>query len=457
MIAAGLARKRPPHMVLVTSVEPCVKGEVSEEDVNRSEKRDRDASPATIVIAALLAAIAGFGTVYLSFAPSDNGRFASSVKQDEGGAAAPAGGKRRSGPARRPEQGRHGGVPGAAEAARPRRGQLRRRRRRDQVLERLAGQGGAPQHLGHLVRALPGGDADARQARGGARRQGFPGGRGEYRPGRRRQAEELPRRDRRHASCALHRSFGQTVQRAEGGRHADNAADRPRRTRDRPPGRSGRLGFARGAGPDQGGNRGAAERGSAGAFLAERSVPDELRQHRRDDRISGSRSFRARTGSARTRSSTRPSPRASARSITSSQSGVAAVVARHAGRRARRRSSCSTSSRATCSGAERALSPPMPRRSRSPSGRSPKGSTRSSRSSSARSSTMPFQHSEDRADQARAVALFTVLGNPLELDFALRHQAVVDRFGRFPHRNAVLGRVSTEEEQAFLAKPGSSF
>jgi thiol-disulfide isomerase/thioredoxin len=64
---------------------------VSVEDVNRSAKRDRDASPATIIIAALLAAIAGFGTVYLSFAPSDNGRFASSVKQDESGAGAPAG------------------------------------------------------------------------------------------------------------------------------------------------------------------------------------------------------------------------------------------------------------------------------------------------------------------------------------------------------------------------------
>ena len=69
----GRATKCPPHMVLVTSVEPCVRGEVSEEDVNRSVKRDRDASPATIVIAALLAAIAGFGTVYLIFAPSDNG------------------------------------------------------------------------------------------------------------------------------------------------------------------------------------------------------------------------------------------------------------------------------------------------------------------------------------------------------------------------------------------------
>jgi thiol-disulfide isomerase/thioredoxin len=71
---------------------------VSVEDVNRSAKRDRDASPATIFIAASLAAIAGFGTVYLSFAPSDNGRFASSIKQGEGGAAAPAGEKVGQGP-----------------------------------------------------------------------------------------------------------------------------------------------------------------------------------------------------------------------------------------------------------------------------------------------------------------------------------------------------------------------
>jgi uncharacterized protein (DUF924 family) len=70
---------------------------------------------------------------------------------------------------------------------------------------------------------------------------------------------------------------------------------------------------------------------------------------------------------------------------------------------------------------------------------------------------MPFQHSEDRDDQARAIALFTMLGNPLNLDFALRHQAVVDRFDRFPHRNAILDRASTEEEQKFLGEPGSSF
>ena len=70
---------------------------------------------------------------------------------------------------------------------------------------------------------------------------------------------------------------------------------------------------------------------------------------------------------------------------------------------------------------------------------------------------MPFQHSEDADDQARAVALYCMLGNPLHLDFALRHQAIVDRFGRFPHRNAILARPSTEEEQAFLTEPGSSF
>ena len=70
---------------------------------------------------------------------------------------------------------------------------------------------------------------------------------------------------------------------------------------------------------------------------------------------------------------------------------------------------------------------------------------------------LPYMHSEDAADQERSVALFTMLGRPLNLDFAQRHQAIIDRFGRFPHRNAVLGRPSTEAEQAFLAEPGSSF
>jgi uncharacterized protein (DUF924 family) len=70
---------------------------------------------------------------------------------------------------------------------------------------------------------------------------------------------------------------------------------------------------------------------------------------------------------------------------------------------------------------------------------------------------MPFQHSELAADQARSVELFTALGNKLNLDFAIRHKEVIGRFGRFPHRNEILGRKSTAEEIAFLEEPGSSF
>ncbi len=70
---------------------------------------------------------------------------------------------------------------------------------------------------------------------------------------------------------------------------------------------------------------------------------------------------------------------------------------------------------------------------------------------------LPFQHAEDATDQAQSVALFTALGNPLNLDFALRHQAVIDRFGRFPHRNDVLGRSSTPEEREFLATAATPF
>ncbi len=70
---------------------------------------------------------------------------------------------------------------------------------------------------------------------------------------------------------------------------------------------------------------------------------------------------------------------------------------------------------------------------------------------------MPFEHSEDLADQERCVALFTALGNEKLLDYAVRHRDIVARFGRFPHRNAILGRESTAEETAFLEQPGSSF
>jgi uncharacterized protein (DUF924 family) len=64
---------------------------------------------------------------------------------------------------------------------------------------------------------------------------------------------------------------------------------------------------------------------------------------------------------------------------------------------------------------------------------------------------MPFQHSEDRAVQARSIELFTQLGLADNLDYAHRHKDIIDRFGRFPHRNAVLGRRSTTDELQFIA------
>ncbi|MBH9551269.1 DUF924 family protein [Inhella gelatinilytica] len=69
---------------------------------------------------------------------------------------------------------------------------------------------------------------------------------------------------------------------------------------------------------------------------------------------------------------------------------------------------------------------------------------------------MPYMHSESPAIHALAEPLFR-LHAPANLDFELRHRAIVDRFGRYPHRNAILGRVSTPEELAFLQQPGSSF
>ena len=68
---------------------------------------------------------------------------------------------------------------------------------------------------------------------------------------------------------------------------------------------------------------------------------------------------------------------------------------------------------------------------------------------------MPFMHSEDREVQQRSVALFETLDQPRELDFAIRHKAIIDRFGRFPHRNPILGRTSTPEEIAFVAEGGA--
>jgi len=67
---------------------------------------------------------------------------------------------------------------------------------------------------------------------------------------------------------------------------------------------------------------------------------------------------------------------------------------------------------------------------------------------------MPFQHSEDRDVQERSVALFEALGDVIQLDFARKHKTIIDRFGRFPHRNEILGRASSKQELEFLKEPG---
>ena len=85
---------------------------------------------------------------------------------------------------------------------------------------------------------------------------------------------------------------------------------------------------------------------------------------------------------------------------------------------------------------------------------------------------LPYQHAEDRTVQAEGVAAYatlleetrrsgadqdTINGMITGLDFAKQHAAIIERFGRFPHRNVALGRPSTPEEQAFLTQPGSRF
>ena len=67
---------------------------------------------------------------------------------------------------------------------------------------------------------------------------------------------------------------------------------------------------------------------------------------------------------------------------------------------------------------------------------------------------LPFEHSEVPADQDRSVALFAVLGDANYRDYAMAHHDVIVRFGRFPHRNAALGRETTPEEQAWLDAGG---
>jgi uncharacterized protein (DUF924 family) len=74
---------------------------------------------------------------------------------------------------------------------------------------------------------------------------------------------------------------------------------------------------------------------------------------------------------------------------------------------------------------------------------------------------LPFEHSENLADQRQCVELCEQLGDEPEMreaiDYAYRHLRVIERFGRFPHRNQILGRETTPEEAEFLKQPGSSF
>jgi len=80
---------------------------------------------------------------------------------------------------------------------------------------------------------------------------------------------------------------------------------------------------------------------------------------------------------------------------------------------------------------------------------------------------LPLEHSETAADQELSVQLYTRLFQEVPVDqvdlfrgyltFALRHRRIIARFGRFPHRNSILGRPSTPEELAFLQEAGSSF
>jgi len=70
---------------------------------------------------------------------------------------------------------------------------------------------------------------------------------------------------------------------------------------------------------------------------------------------------------------------------------------------------------------------------------------------------MPYMHSESALIHGQAVALFSQPGLEDNLRFEHAHKAIIDRFGRYPHRNAIVGRESTAEELAFLSGPGSSF
>ena len=70
---------------------------------------------------------------------------------------------------------------------------------------------------------------------------------------------------------------------------------------------------------------------------------------------------------------------------------------------------------------------------------------------------LPFMHSESPVIHRRAEEIYRRHGDESSLEWELKHKAIIDRFGRYPHRNEILGRVSTAEELAFLKQPGSRF
>ncbi|MBT3358376.1 MAG: DUF924 domain-containing protein [Rhodospirillales bacterium] len=86
-----------------------------------------------------------------------------------------------------------------------------------------------------------------------------------------------------------------------------------------------------------------------------------------------------------------------------------------------------------------------------------KGWVESATSAQAQFLLMPLMHSEDLADQEMSIPLFAKFCGEKVADFAIRHRDIITRFGRFPHRNAVLSRESTQEEIGFLKTEGSSF
>ena len=70
---------------------------------------------------------------------------------------------------------------------------------------------------------------------------------------------------------------------------------------------------------------------------------------------------------------------------------------------------------------------------------------------------MPYMHSESKVIHEQALPLFKTYTNPETVHAEIKHKVIIDRFGRYPHRNEVLGRVPSAEELEFLTQPNSSF